>query len=147
MVFVAAPETAAWVAFAESGVRLEHPPGAVGFEHGLSGLDGVPFGDVDGEVDVASAVAEVAEFEPEAFELPERLGARVDARLFLEAVVVAFGFEHHGHPVVAGVTRKLFRATARYVNLHKLFSPVAPVQGAGGTPARARQKQRNECVE
>jgi len=42
------------------------------------------------------------------------LGTGVYVDLFSEAVVSVVGDEHHGHPVVAGVTRNLFRATARY---------------------------------
>ena len=105
MVFVSAPESASRVALVKSGVRLEHLLGTVGFEHGLSGLDGVFFRDVDREVHVTSAKAEVEEFKPEAFEISERLGTGVDMGLFLEAVVVAFGLEHHGDPVVSCVIR------------------------------------------
>ena len=64
--------------------------------------------------------AEVAELEPEAFEFMERLGADVDVDLFSEAVVSVVSDEHHGHPVVAGVTRNLFRAYAVY-NIHNEF--------------------------
>ena len=78
MVFVSAPEATAWVSLVKSWVRLEHLPAAVGFQHGLCGLYGVLFRDVDWEMDVASAEAEVAEFKPEAFEIPECLGAGVD---------------------------------------------------------------------
>jgi hypothetical protein len=105
VVFISAPESTSWIAFAEPGMRLRHLLGTVGFEHGLSGLDGVFLRDVDREVHVTSAEAEVAEFKPEVFEISERLGAGVDMGLFLEAVVVAFGFEHHGDPVVSGVMR------------------------------------------
>ena len=58
--------------------------------------------------------AEVAELKPEAFQVVECLDADVDVDLFPEAVVSVVGDEHHGHPVIAGVTRNLFRATARY---------------------------------
>ena len=65
---------------------------------------------------MTSAEAEVAEFKSEAFEIPERLGAGVDMGLFLETVVVAFGFKHHRDPVVSGVDRWLFMATANNIN-------------------------------
>jgi len=115
MVFVSAPETTAWIALAESRVRLKHSLGTVGFKHGFSGLDGVLLRDVNWEVDVTSAEAEVAEFEPEVFQIPERLDAGVNMRLFFETVVVAFGFKHHGHPIVSCVNRWLFMATAHYI--------------------------------
>jgi len=135
-VLVPAPESTPWVAFAEPGVRLEHPISAVGFEHGLSALNGVPFGDVDLEVDVVFGEPEFAEPKPMAFQVVERLGAGVNVALFPKAVVAVLGHKHQGHPVVAGVTRNLFRATAQYV-LHNLLSPVAPLQGQADACPRA----------
>jgi hypothetical protein len=120
MMFVSAPETTAWIALVKSWVRLKHLPTAVGFEHGLSGLNGVLFRDVDREMDVTSAETEVAEFKSESFKIQERLGAGIDMRLFFETVVVAFCFKHHGHPVVSCVYRWLFMATANYIN-HSVF--------------------------
>ena len=56
---------------------------------------------------------EFAEPKAMAFEVMERLGAGVDVALFPKAVVAVLGHKHHGHPVVAGVTRNLFRAAAQ----------------------------------
>jgi len=117
MVFVSAPESTPWVAFVKSRVHLKHLSCTVGFEHGLSGLNGVLFRDVDREMHVTSAKAKVAEFKPEAFKIPERLGAGVDMRLFFKTVVVAFGLKHHGDPVVSCVRRWLFIASAVF-NFH-----------------------------
>jgi hypothetical protein len=64
VVLVSTPKTTARVAFVESRVYLKHLSRAVGFKHGLSGLDGVLFWDVDWEVYVTSAKTEVAEFKP-----------------------------------------------------------------------------------
>jgi hypothetical protein len=114
MVFVPTPEATARISFVESRVRLEHLLTAVGFKHSFRSLNGVLFRDVHWEVNVTSAKAEITELKPEAFEIPERLGASVDMRLLLEAVVVAFGFKHHSHPVVSGVNRWFFMATAIY---------------------------------
>jgi len=136
-VFVPTPESTPWVAFVKSRVRLKHLPSTVGFEHGLSGLNGVLFRDVDGEMHVTSPKAEVAEFKPESFEIPERLGAGVNLRLFFKTIVVAFGLEHHGHPVVSCVMRWLFMATAIYI-LHGFVSCRASVGQANA--CRARQK-------
>ena len=126
--FVSTPETTAWVAFAKPGVRLKHLFAAVGFEHGFSGLNGVFFRDVDWKMDVTSAEAEVTEFKAETFEIPERLSTGVNMRLFQEAVVVAFGLEHHGDPVVSCVNRWFFMATANYINHSVFFFPVAPLK-------------------
>ena len=141
---VPAPESTSRVAFAEPGVRLEHLYSAVGFEHDLSALNGVPFGDVGLEVDVVFGESEFAERKPMAFQVMERLGAGVDVALFPEAVVAVLGHKHQGHPVVAGVTRNLFRATARY-NLHRFLNSSRANTGAGGTPA-TRDKKRVSSV-
>ena len=84
MVFVSTPETTTWVALAESRVRFEHLPSAVRFNHGLSGLDGVFFRDIDRKMHMTSAKSKVAEFKPESFKIPERLGAGVNMRLFFK---------------------------------------------------------------
>jgi hypothetical protein len=79
-------------------------------------------------MDMIKGEAEIAELESEAFQVMERLDAYVDVDLFSETVVSVVGDEHHGHPVVAGVTRNLFRATANYI-FHNEFSPVALLEG------------------
>ena len=121
MVFVSAPETTARVTLPESRMCFEHLPRAVRFKHGLSGLDGVLFRDIYWEMHVTSAKTKVAEFKPESFKIPERLGAGVDMRLFFETVVVAFGFKHHRDPIVSCVMRWLFMASAIYI-LHIFLS-------------------------
>ena len=141
---VPAPESTTWVALAEPGVRLKDSLSAVGLEHDLSALNGVPFRDVDLEVDMVFGEPEFAERKPMAFQVVERLGAGVDVALFVEAMVAVLGHKHHGHPVVAGVTRNLFRATARY-NLHKFLISSRANTGAGGTPA-TRDKKRVSSV-
>ena len=140
MVLVAAPETTTRVALAEPRVHFKHLLGTVGFKHGLSGLNGILLGNIDREMHVISAKAEIAEFKSEAFEIPERLGAGVNMRLLPEAVVVAFGLKHHRHPVIPGVTRNLFRATARYI-LQNVSLPVAPFRGQA-IACRVRQKSK-----
>jgi hypothetical protein len=72
-------------------------------------------------MNMTSSEAEVAEFEPKSFKISERLNTRVDMRLFFKTVVVAFGFKHHGHPIISCVNRWLFMATAHYIN-HSFFS-------------------------
>ena len=82
--------------------------------------------------------AEVAELEPEAFQVVERLDADVNVDLFSKTVVSVVGDEHHGHPVIAGVTRNLFRATANYI-LHKDFFSCRVREGR----ANARRTRQN----
>ena len=133
MVFVPAPETTTRVAFPEARKDFKHFPGSIGLEDDLCGLDRVLLWNVHQEVYVVECEAEVAELEPEAFQAEECLDADVDVDLFSEAVVSVVSDEHHGHPVVAGVTRNLFRATANYI-LHKDFFS-----------CRVREGQANAC--
>ena len=105
MMLVAAPETTTRVALAEPWVHFKHLLGTVGFKHGLCGLNGILLGNIDWEMHMTSAKAEIAEFKPEAFEIPERLGAGIDMGLPPETVVVALGFEHHGDPIITCVMR------------------------------------------
>ena len=145
MVFVAAPEATAWVAFSKSGECFEHSSGGVGLEYDFSGLNRVPLWDVNEEVDVVEGEAEFAEFKPEAFQVVERPEEDVDVDLFSEAVVSVVGDEHHRHPVIAGVTRNLFRATAIYIFHTKFFSYRAIRRQANA--CRARQKIGMACWE
>jgi hypothetical protein len=115
MVFVSTPETTAGIALAESRVCFKHLSCTIGFEHSLSSLNGVFFRNIYWEMHVTSSKAEVSEFEPEVFQIPERLGASVDMRLFFETIVVTFGFKHHSHPIVSCVNRWLFMASAIYI--------------------------------
>ena len=105
MVLIAAPESAPRVTLAKPWVRLKHLLGTVGFEHSLSVLNRILLGNIDREMHMTSAKAEIAEFKPEAFEIPERLGAGIDMGLLQEAVVVAFGLKHHGDPIITCVMR------------------------------------------
>jgi len=125
MVFITTPEAAPWIAFMKTGVLFKHLLAAIGFKHSLSGLDGISLGDVDWEMHMTSAKAEVAEFKPEVFEISKRLGTGVDMGLFSETVEVAFCFKHHSDPVVTCVYRWLFMATANYNIIHTILAPVA----------------------
>ena len=136
---ISAPESTTGVSFSKSRVCFKHPFRAIWLQHNLCNLYRVLFRDVYRDVYVASAEAEVAELKPESFEIPECLGAGVDMGLLLEAVVVAFGFEHHGHPVVSCVMRWLFMATANYV-YHIIFFSCRTFRGQANA-CRVRQKQ------
>ena len=71
---------------------------------------------------------EFPELKAESFQVVECLDEDVDIDLFSKAVISVVGDEHHGHPVVASVTRNLFRATTNYI-YHAVFFPVAPLEG------------------
>ena len=119
---VSAPETAAWVPLSKPRKSFEHFPGSIRFEHDLRSLNRVPFRDVHEEVNMVHGEAEIAELKTEAFQVVECLDTDVDVDLFSKTVVSVVGDEHHGHPIVTGVTRNLFRATARYDFHNCIFS-------------------------
>ena len=83
--------------------------------------------------------AKVAELKPKAFQIVECLNAGVDVNLLSEAAISVVGDEHHGHPVITGVTHNLFRATAIY-NIHEFFSPVASLKGRQMPAARDKKR-------
>jgi hypothetical protein len=145
MVFVAAPESAAGVSLSEAWEVFEHFLGGVRFQHDLCNLNGVPLWYIDQEVDMVKGKAEVAELKPEAFEVMERLGADVNVDLFSKTVVSVVGDEHHGHPVIASVTRNLFRATANYI-FHNNFFSCRTFRGQANA-CRVRQKRHIVCLE
>jgi len=95
--------------------------------------------DVHQEVDMVQGKAEVAELKPEAFEFMERLDADVDVDLFSKTIISVMGDKHHGHPVIAGVTRNLFRATAIYI-YHTNFFSCRVLEGQANA-CRTRQKR------
>jgi hypothetical protein len=57
---------------------------------------------------------EVAELKPETLQILERLEEDVDVDLFSKTVVSGVGDKHHSHPIIACVTRNLFRVTTTY---------------------------------
>jgi hypothetical protein len=61
--------------------------------------------------------SKVAELKTEAFQLVERLFTGINMLLSSETFIPFLGDKHHSNPVIAGVTRNLFRATAIY-NFH-----------------------------
>jgi hypothetical protein len=69
------------------------------------------------------------------------LDTYVDVNLFSKTLISVVSDEHHRYPIVAGVTRNLFRATATY-NIHEFFSPVASLKGQVNT-CRTRQNDNS----
>ena len=57
---------------------------------------------------------EVAELKPETLQILERLEEDVDVDLFSKTVISVVGDKHHSHPIIACVTRNLFRVTTIY---------------------------------
>jgi len=80
----------------------------------------------------------VTELEAESFQVMERSDAGVNVDLFSKTVVSVMGNEHHRHPVIAGVTRNLFRATATF-NIHNFCVSCRTFEGQVST-CRMRQK-------
>ena len=82
--------------------------------------------------------AEVAKLKPEAFEVTKCLSTDIDIDLFSKTIISVMGDKHHGHPVIAGITRNLFRAPAIY-NIHNFFDSCRTVKGQADA-CRVRQK-------
>jgi hypothetical protein len=83
---------------------------------------------------------EFPELKTESFQVVERLEQDVDVDLFSKTVIPVVGDEHHGHPVIASVTRNLFRATANYIFHIEIFSCRVLIGQAEA--CRTRQKKK-----
>lgn len=82
---------------------------------------------------------EFPKLKTESLQVVEGLKQDVDIDLFSKAVISVVGDEHHGHPVIASVTRNLFRATANYI-YHTNFFSCRTFRGQANA-CRVRQKQ------
>ena len=92
-------------------------------------MNGVSLWDVNLEMYVVFSEAEFAELKAKAFKVPERLDTGVDVAFFSEVPVSFVCWKHHGHPVIAGVIRNLFRVTTTY-NIHNfVFLLSHPLRG------------------
>ena len=101
-------------------------------------MDGISFRNIDLEMDMVFSETEFAELKTKTFEFMEGLDTGVNIDLFSKAVVPVVGDKHHGHPVISGVTRNLFRATATY-KIHNLLVSCRTITGQVHT-CRVRQK-------
>ena len=113
---------------------FEHTPAGVWFHHNLRILYRVSFGDVHLEVNMIPGEPEIPKLIPIAFHPVERLCTRLNVLLFSEAVVPVFGDEKHGHPVIAGVTRNLFRASANCI-IQNISRSCRTIRGQAALPA------------
>jgi len=92
-------------------------------------LNGVSLWDVNLEMYVVFSEAEFAELKAKAFKVPERLDTGVDVAFFSEVPVSFVCWKHHGHPVIAGVIRNLFRVTTTYKIHNFVFLLSHPLRG------------------
>ena len=83
--------------------------------------------------------AEITKLKSKAFQFMECLDTGVDVDLFSKTIISVVGDKHHSHPVIAGVTRNLFRATANYI-FHKVFFSCRTFKGQADA-CRVRQKK------
>jgi len=82
---------------------------------------------------------EVAELKTKSLQVMECLNADLDVYLFSKTIVSVVGDKHHRHPVITGVTRNLFRATANYI-YHIVFFSCRTLIGQANA-CRVRQKR------
>jgi hypothetical protein len=81
---------------------------------------------------------EVTELEAKALQVVERLDTDVDVDLLSKTIVSVVGDKYHDHPIIAGVTRNLFRATTIY-NIHNFCISCRVCEGQANA-CRTRQK-------
>jgi hypothetical protein len=69
--------------------------------------------------------------------------AEVNLNLLSKAIISVMGDKHHRHPVITGVTRNLFRATATH-SIHTSFISCRVVIGQANA-CRTRQESNVVC--
>ena len=81
------------------------------------------------------------EFKSKALQFSKCTDAGVYMLLFLKTFISLMGDKHHSHPVISGVTRNLFRATATY-KFHNFYDSCRTFTGHthSGVP-RATKKR------
>jgi len=89
--------------------------------------------------------AEITELKTKSLQVMECLDTDVDVDLLSKTIESVVGDKHHGHPVIASITRNLFRATANYIYHTNFFSCRAFVGQANA--CRVRQKTDMRCLE
>ena len=128
MVFIATPETASWIPSPKSRVFFKYPFCTAWFQNNLCIQNRVLFRYVHLEVNMVSSKTKLSEFKTKSFTFLQCFETSVDMGLFSKAHIPVMGDKHHRHPIISGVTRNLFRATAScpFQNMHV---PVAPFKG------------------
>ncbi len=63
-------------------------------------------------MNMIASKTKILEFKTKSFQFIKPLNTGIDVRLLPKTDISLFGDEHHGHPVISGVTRNLFRANA-----------------------------------
>jgi len=96
-------------------------------------------------VDMIECKTEFPKLKTESLQVVECLEEDVDIDLFSKTVIPVVGDEYNGHPVIAGVTHNLFRATANYI-YHRSFFSCRTFRGQANT-CRVGQKQILTCLE
>jgi len=93
-------------------------------------------------MDMVHSETKITKLETETFQMTERLDAGINIDLFSKTIIPVVGDKHHSHPVISGVTRNLFRATATYKIIHSVFVPVAPFIGhtLSGVPRATKNR-------
>src|SRR3989338_1368978 len=113
--FVPAPKTASRIPLAKSGMLLKHPHRTASLEHDLSHFDRISLRYISLKMHMTSSKAKSAKFKTTALKLSKSSSARVNVRLFKEAVKPALCHKHKSDPIVPRVVRrttKNFKATA-----------------------------------
>jgi len=139
IMLISTPKPTAWIPLSKPWKTLKHLLSSMRFQHDLRGLHGVSFRDVHKEMYMVQGETKITELKPKSFQVMERLDTGVDIELLSKTVISVMGDKHHRHPVIAGVTRNLFRATAIY-NIHVFFSCRA-VKVAGDCLLHATKKE------
>ena len=114
--FISAPKSTIGTSFSKPRMGFKHLLCTVGFQHDLCILNRIAFGYIYLEMHMIPCKSKITKLKTETFQIIERFNTCIYMALFFEAIIPLFSDEQHRHPIIAGVTRNLFRAIAIFIN-------------------------------
>ena len=115
MVFIATSKATSRKSLSETSMSFKHSFSTPRLQHNLCIPYRILFWQVHLKMNMIASKTKILEFKTKFFEFIKPLDAGVDVRLLPETVIPVLSDKNHRHPVISGVTRNLFRATATYI--------------------------------
>ena len=110
MVFISTPKTTSRKPLSETRMTFKHMFCTPRLQHNLCITDRILFRQVHLKMNMISSETKILKLKTKSFQFIKPLNTGIDMRLLPETVIPILSDENHGHPVISGVTRNLFRA-------------------------------------
>jgi hypothetical protein len=134
MVLISTPKTTSRKSLSETWMTFKNMFCTPRLQHNLCILDRILFGQINLEMNMIASKTKILEFKTKSPHFIKSSHTGVDVRLLPETAMPVLGDKNHGHPVISGVTRNLFRATATYIFQNYSSCRANKVQARSGLP-------------